>query len=363
MFMIIGLLVVLLLVLVLPFLFKQVEHNLEVFLFVMGLAAAIISGELTGELAIKALEEPIMISSAVLIAGILFKVLQKRVQSGIRAVLQVIPVQAFMLGVVVVLGLVSSVITAIIASLVLVEIVNALPVSRKTKVNLDIIACFSIGMGAALTPIGEPLSTIAISKLNQDFGYLLRLLGLYIVPGILGLGVFAAVFLRGAAKELALQREAAAAAEPEIEGRIIGGEVLADDVIHEGEETYKGVIIRALKVYLFVMALVFLGEGFRPFIDMFVIGLDNRLLYWINTVSAVLDNATLTAAEISTKMSDMQVRSILLGLLISGGILIPGNIPNIVSASKLKIGSREWAALGVPLGLVLLIVYFVLVVI
>jgi len=79
----------------------------------------------------------------------------------------------------------------------------------------------------------------------------------------------------------------------------------------------------------------------------------------VNMISAILDNATLAAAEISAKMTAQQIQAILMGLLISGGMLIPGNIPNIVSASKLKIGSREWARLGVPFGLALMIIYFV----
>ena len=47
-----------------------------------------------------------------------------------------------------------------------------------------------------------------------------------------------------------------------------------------------------------------------------------------------------------------------MGLLIAGGMLIPGNIPNIIAASKLKISSKEWARLGMPLGLVLMVLYF-----
>jgi predicted cation transporter len=48
-----------------------------------------------------------------------------------------------------------------------------------------------------------------------------------------------------------------------------------------------------------------------------------------------------------------------MGLLISGGMLIPGNIPNIISASKLGITSKEWARLGLPLGLVSMVIYFI----
>ncbi len=108
------------------------------------------------------------------------------------------------------------------------------------------------------------------------------------------------------------------------------------------------------------MALTFLGEGFKPLIDAYVLNLDYRLLYWINTVSAILDNATLTAAEISPAMSVMQIEAILMGLLIAGGMLIPGNIPNIVSASKLRITSTEWAKIGVPFGAVIMLIFFVI---
>ena len=97
----------------------------------------------------------------------------------------------------------------------------------------------------------------------------------------------------------------------------------------------------------------------KPIIDTYVISLDTRYLYWVNMCSAVLDNATLAAAEISAKMSPVQVKAVLMGLLISGGMMIPGNIPNIISAGKLRIKSREWIKLGVPLGITIMIVYYV----
>ena len=69
-------------------------------------------------------------------------------------------------------------------------------------------------------------------------------------------------------------------------------------------------------------------------------------------ISAVLDNATLAAAEIGPTLTEGQIKSALYGLLIAGGMLIPGNIPNIIAAHSLRINSTEWAKLGVPLGLV-----------
>ena len=109
------------------------------------------------------------------------------------------------------------------------------------------------------------------------------------------------------------------------------------------------------------MALVFLGEGFKPLILQFVAGIPADGLFWVNMVSAVLDNATLTAAEIGPFLSPLQIKAALMGLLIAGGMLIPGNIPNIISAGKLGITSREWGKVGVPIGLAAMLVYFVII--
>jgi predicted cation transporter len=129
----------------------------------------------------------------------------------------------------------------------------------------------------------------------------------------------------------------------------------------EDEGGLREVIMRTIKVYAFVAALFLLGAGMGVIIDKYVIQLPAAVLYWINMVSAILDNATLTAAEIGPSMDQIQINAALMGLLVSGGMLIPGNIPNIISAGKLGITSSEWAKLGVPFGLVLMVAYFVLV--
>lgn len=126
-------------------------------------------------------------------------------------------------------------------------------------------------------------------------------------------------------------------------------------------ETYEEILVRALKIYFFVMGLTLLGAGFEPMINRYFIGLDPLLLYWLNMISAILDNATLAAAEISPAMDHFTIQSILLGLLISGGMLIPGNIPNIIAAGKLEITSKEWAKFGVPMGLCVMMGYFIII--
>jgi predicted cation transporter len=335
-----GLFAILALVLFLPFLIKKIESDLEFFLFVMGCIAVSLTSQWSKHLVNEALVEPIKITIAVFIAGFIFRVCQKPIAANVNKVADAIGLKPFAFLLIVILGFLSSVITAIIAALLLVEIISHLNLDRKYEINLVILACFSIGFGAALTPIGEPLSTIAIAKLKgapyqADFFFLLRNLWQFIIPGVIIFGLFG-IFLMPSKHQNKHGLDAAK------------------------EENLKDIYIRTFKVYVFVMALVFLGKGFKPIIDTYVSKMPALGLYWLNMISAVVDNATLAAAEIDPGMSLLQIKSALLGLLIAGGMLIPGNIPNIIAAGKLKIKSSEWARFGVPLGLIVMLAGFVL---
>lgn len=334
--MILGLIIIFLFVLFLPFSVRAIEENLEMFLFFMGLLAVFVSGVYSEALFLKAASDPINIAFAVFIAGLFFKWFQNQLENSITKISRMIPFRMFCALVVITLGLISSVITAIIAALVLVLITSSLQLERTSQIKLVVLACFSIGLGASLTPIGEPLSTIAISKLNEDFFFLVRLVGGEIFAAILLFGILAALLV----------------SPPKPQSK-------ATDGLHTQNENYGEIFIRSLKIYFFVMGLTFLGAGFEPIINKYIVGLDPSTLYWINILSAVLDNATLAAAEISPAMSHDTVQAILLGLLISGGMLVPGNIPNIISAGKLQISSKEWAKFGLPIGFVFMLGYFV----
>lgn len=335
-----GLFVVLVMVLSLPFFVRKIEEELEFFLFFMGCAAVTITSQWAMDLIREAMVEPIKIAVAVFLAGFLFKLLQKYIARHINKMTQAMGIKPFIFLIIAGLGLLSSIITAIIASLVLVEIIHCLNLEKKIKIRLVILTCFSIGLGAALTPIGEPLSTIAIAKLKgppyqADFFFLMRLLGWYVVGGVIAFGLFGAAIVPSDYKS-------------------------KEGMFKDKLETARDIFIRSGKVYLFVMALIFLGRGFKPFIDVFITKIPYNGLYWINILSAVLDNATLTAAEIGPSLQLPQIKAALLGLLIAGGMLIPGNIPNIILAGKLKIKSSEWAKFGVPVGLITMVLYFFL---
>ncbi|MDO9549660.1 MAG: DUF1646 family protein [Methanoregula sp.] len=348
-------------VLVLPFKVKRVEENLEGFLFICGIAAlsvasfATLNGETfgwTNAIVMEALSAPIMITTVagipvgivqiVLVMGLIIYFAHTQIQAAIQTMVNRVPLSIIVFFLICVLGIVSSVISAILAAIILVEIVCALPLGRQEKIGITVIACFSIGMGAALTPLGEPLSTIAISKLagdpyNAGFMFLYNLLGVYIIPGILALGILGVIFL----KRQGTPSEG-------LECKLV-------------RESIRDVVIRAGKVYLFIMALVFLGDGFKPLILEYIIKIPSEGLFWVNIMSAVLDNATLAAAEIGPQLSLIQIKSVLMGLLIAGGMLIPGNIPNIIAAGKMGITSKEWIRYGVPLGFALLVIYFAII--
>ncbi len=330
--------IILILVLFLPFAVHAVEKELEVFLFLMGALAVTVTSQWSAGLIKDALSEPLKITAAVLVFGLLFRVLEKHIGSHVNGVLKAIGVRWFVFMAVVLLGLFSSLITAIIAALVLVEVAGHLKLDKNNEMILVVFSCFSIGMGSALTPIGEPLGAIATGKLAAaphfaGFWFLFKNLGVYIIPGVIICGIAAALFVKKGGHDEGLQEDL--------------------------EEKTADIFIRAGKVYLFVMGLVFLGCGFKPVIDTYISKMPFFLLYWLNMSSAMLDNATLTAAEIGPQMQLLQIKSAILGLIISGGMLIPGNIPNIIAANKLKIKSSEWAKVAVPAGLGLMAAFFV----
>ncbi len=333
-------------ILVLPLSVKKVEENLEFFLLAMAVIAVTAADALgpktvwTQELVESALFEPVKITLATLVSGMLFRALRPLLKRKIVAWESAIGPRLFATLTIFSLGLISSIITAIIAALILCEIITALRLDKKYETILAVLSCFSIGLGAALTPIGEPLSTIVIAKLrggyfNADFLFLLRLVGVYIIPGVVFLAASGAL-LRGIDAP--------------------DGESLMDNC----PESLADILIRTGKVYIFVMSLILLGAGFKPIIDSYIVPLHPGFLYWINMSSAILDNATLAAAEIGPQMNLLQVKGVLMGVVIAGGMLIPGNIPNIITASKLRISSRSWAAIGLPLGLLLMGAYYLI---
>jgi predicted cation transporter len=343
----IGLIAVALLVLILPFRVKRIEENLETFFLLMGAIAISVSGLWSWELVKEALKAPVMIGAlpigifqVVLIFGLLIYYFNKPFANGIISLASKLGPQIFVFLFIALLGLLSSVVSVIVTACILAEVIAALPFSKSDKVKMTVVTCFAVGLGAGLTPLGEPLSTILVNKLAgapyyAGFFFPLQKFGVYIIPGVIAIAIFGAIYI---GRKVSLK---SAAAAPEY------------------SETLRGSLMRAVRVYVFIAALILLGEGMKPLMIWYLDKISPWGLYWFNTISAVLDNATLTAIEIVPTMVLSQIVSATMALLIAGGMLIPGNIPNIVAAGRLKINMKEWARIGVPMGMVIMAIYFI----
>ncbi len=124
------------------------------------------------------------------------------------------------------------------------------------------------------------------------------------------------------------------------------------------QESFGQLALRAFKVYILVIALVLLDTGFKPMIDMYISKIPAPILYWGNITSTILDNATLAAVELGLILTASQVKGIMMGVIISGSMRIPGNIPNIIAANKLHISIRAWVKVSVQFALAIMAVYF-----
>jgi predicted cation transporter len=277
----------------------------------------------------------------VLVFGLLIHFFNRAFCRGVLSIASKLGWRMFTFLLIVTFGILCSIVSIIVTAVLLSEIIAAIPLDRKEKIKFAVVACFAMGLGAVLTPVGEPLSTILVSKLSgtpyhAGFFFPVQVFGLYVIPGVIAISLFGTFY--------------------------IGRNIDLANIKHSVEysETLKTVILRAVRVYFFVAALILLGEGMKPIIVWYMVHVPSAALYWINMISAVLDNATLTAMEIGPTMLLSQITAIIMGLLIAGGMLIPGNIPNIVAAARLKISMKAWAIIGVPMGLVIMVVYFLI---
>ena len=130
--------------------------------------------------------------------------------------------------------------------------------------------------------------------------------------------------------------------------------------IREDKESYASVLRRTWHIYMFVAALNLISAGLRPLAQSTITHLGGKVLFLANAVSVIIDNATLAAIEIVPTISSSDLVYMVIGLAAFGSMLVQGNLPNIVAAEKLGIKSREWAAVAVPTGLVLMGGYFIL---
>ena len=315
-----------------PVFIKAIERNVELFFLLIGVLTACVMGRFDAALVRAALSEPLSFTAAVLVFGATFRLLRNYLDQLLRRIIRLLDPRIFCFCLAIILGFLAAIITPVVSALVFVEAISLLRCDRRTEVLAAVFACFAIGFGAGLTPLGMPGIAVVLRSLHAGFWYLARLLGPFVVVGVI-LAAVPLLFLPFSSSE-PLDTPAV---------KDSWGIVL---------------LIRPGKVYVFIAGLVALSDGLRPVVNAYIHRLPEGLLFWMNTLSAVVNNSTMAAVEISPSLSMNQQRAALLGLLISGGALVTGNIPNIVAASRLGITSREWAKIGLGAGGLLLILCF-----
>jgi predicted cation transporter len=184
-----------------PLLIKRIERNLEAFLFLMGVCAVAVSRSWHIGIVEEAAQEPVIVGIvlSVLLAGMIAHYIRPNFLQSINDILlDRITMKVIFLEIVVVLGLLAAIITPILSFFVLVEAVNHLPLTRKTRAKITIFGCLSIFLGAALALVDGPSSAIAITKMQGALpsqGFLpLELQSLYIILSILVLGLISMFF-------------------------------------------------------------------------------------------------------------------------------------------------------------------------
>lgn len=258
--------------LVLPFLFRKIEENLEFFFLAMGLLAVTISGLWRWPVIFEALKAPVMIGSVpmgivqvVLIMGLLLHYANAPFSRWILRLARRLGHRRFLFLLISLLGLLSSILSVIVTAVLMAEIIVALPLSGKDRKDLAVVTCFAAGLGACLSPLGEPLSTILVSKLaghpyNAGFFFPLKYFGVLMIPGVIALALFGALWFG-----------------PRISP-------LARGIHTHDPETLRSVVLRAQKIYMFIAALVLIGEGFKPLMIWYISKIPSGLLFGSTSV-------------------------------------------------------------------------------
>lgn len=325
--------------LVWPLKSKWVENHLELFLLMVGAAAVTISGMWSKEFIYDALNSPVNVAFIVLVVSIIFNYYSRYIFRVLFVLFRFFEPKYSFAILVFLLGITSSVFSVTVAALVLAEVLQVVNLEREQTVKVTVYACYAIGLGAVLLPLAEPLGLVIYKELaagphQADFFFVLKHFFWWIMPAISLMALAAGYTVRNANAQVELH-------------------------IREDKEDTRSMLRRTWHIYLFVAALTLISTGLRPFADATIARLSGKILFWANSVSVIIDNATLAAIEITPDVTIPNLMYMVIGLAAFGSMLIQGNLPNIVAAEKLGIKSREWARVAVPTGLVLMSGYFV----
>jgi predicted cation transporter len=152
-----------------PLIFAPLEHNLETYCFALGTIAVTVNRQWEWQLVRYALADALPITLTVIAAGLLFGALGGVIDTAFVRMRRRLPRPLLVMVVLLALALASSVITTIVAALILAEGVGLMGLGPAERTRVVVLGCPAIGLGSALTPVGEPLATLATSAMELDF--------------------------------------------------------------------------------------------------------------------------------------------------------------------------------------------------
>jgi len=230
-----------------PLLSERIANRLVEFIFVMGFCAATFGRVWSEAVVIEALLRPIQVCMAVLFGAFIFSFTHDSFRKCIRKILKRAGPRVAVGGAVIFVGLLAALLTSAVAVLVLCELLIAMRLQRDCEVHVAVLGCFAIGLGGGLCLIGGPVATIAIAKLSSppyyaDNWFLFHLLGGWIFPAVLTLGVLSGVLF---------------------------AKLNPDRELPQVEDPYSlwKILLLAGRMYVFIAGLVLLGSGIVPLID------------------------------------------------------------------------------------------------
>jgi len=128
--------------LILPFLVKKINENIELFFLLMGILAVSVVGNWSWGLFREAVESPVMISGipvgifqVVLILGFIIHFLNRQFKRAFLNLINKLDARLFIFLLILFLGLFSSVLSVIITAVILAEILTIIPLERQDKIK------------------------------------------------------------------------------------------------------------------------------------------------------------------------------------------------------------------------------------
>src|SRR5208282_1780573 len=117
---------------------------------------ACVMRQLDATLVRAALTEPLSFTVAVLVFGAAFRLLRDYLDQLLRRVVPVLGPRILCFCLAIILGFLAAFITPVVSALIFVEAISLLRCERRDEIAATVFACFAIGFGAGLTPLGMP---------------------------------------------------------------------------------------------------------------------------------------------------------------------------------------------------------------